>query len=232
MERLIKRYKKGNARGLIFHNEKQLDYLKHKRKIFKELNPSEIKTHNKEWSDGKVSKGFEIYLPTNKYLTEIYYLLYNDKKRIITEEYLKDYNEVSLAYHYMDDGHYHKTTNSYTICLAGFDRRSVNNYVKHLEQNLQLKVSVHSKNNIYIKADSRKRFEEMVIDYIPKCMLYKTSYEAHVKWGELLENQETDNQQPSFTSNSLEGSTTSYRVLSAKTEDSNVTTSALPVNLH
>jgi hypothetical protein len=229
---LNKRYEKGNARGLIFHSEKQLGYLNHKRKVFKELNPSEIKPHNKKWGDGKISKGFELYLPTNKYLTEIHSLLYSNKKRIITERYLKDYNEVSLAYHYMDDGHYHKRTNSYTICLAGFDDKSVNNYVKHLEQNLKLKVSVQSKNNIYIKAESRKKFEQMIINYIPKCMLYKTSYEAHVKWGELLGNQETDNQQPSFASNSFEGSTTSYQVLSDKSEDGNITTSALPVNLH
>ena len=46
-----------------------------------------------------------------------------------------------------------------------------------------------------------------------------------LKQGELLESPEVDNQQPSSSSNTLEGSETSNRVL---IEDSNVATSALP----
>lgn len=53
------------------------------------------------------------------------------------------------------------------------------------------------------------------------------------KQGELLENPTTtivneDNQQPSFSSNVIEGSTTNGRILSNKFEDSNADTSALP----
>lgn len=48
-----------------------------------------------------------------------------------------------------------------------------------------------------------------------------------LKQGELLENPEVDNQQPSIDSNINEGSTTSDRVLPDKAEDSNITTSAL-----
>ena len=47
-----------------------------------------------------------------------------------------------------------------------------------------------------------------------------------IKQGELLEKPEAVNQQPSLNSNVLEGSETSSRVL----RDSNITTSALPVN--
>jgi hypothetical protein len=49
------------------------------------------------------------------------------------------------------------------------------------------------------------------------------------KQGELLENPEKDNQQPSLSSNTFEGSTTNSRVLQTKNEDSNADTSALPV---
>ena len=48
-----------------------------------------------------------------------------------------------------------------------------------------------------------------------------------LKQGELLENLEADNQQPSLNSNVLEGSTTNTRVLPSNVEDSNSDTSAL-----
>lgn len=52
------------------------------------------------------------------------------------------------------------------------------------------------------------------------------------KQGELLETLEVDNQQPSLSSNTFEGSTTNTQVLTDNTEDSNSDTSALPqINL-
>ena len=53
-------------------------------------------------------------------------------------------------------------------------------------------------------------------------------HQAVVKQGELLENPEEDNQQPSIYRNIIEGSTTNSRVLTENAEDSNANTSALP----
>jgi hypothetical protein len=55
------------------------------------------------------------------------------------------------------------------------------------------------------------------------------------KQGELLENptlerQKEDNQQPSLSSNTLEGSTTNSRIQTDNAEDGNADTSALPVS--
>lgn len=58
-----------------------------------------------------------------------------------------------------------------------------------------------------------------------KFLIYKS---VHVKQGELLENPEEDNQQPSLSSNTLEGSTTNSRVQTDNAEDSDANTSALP----
>lgn len=49
-----------------------------------------------------------------------------------------------------------------------------------------------------------------------------------LKQGELLESPEVDNQQPSLSSNTFEGSTTNNRVQIDKAMDSNIDTSALP----
>jgi hypothetical protein len=60
--------------------------------------------------------------------------------------------------------------------------------------------------------------------------IYKESIwsDARLKQGELLETPTNeDNQQPSLSSNTLEGSTTNNRVLTGNAEDSNVDTSAL-----
>lgn len=67
----------------------------------------------------------------------------------------------------------------------------------------------------------QKEFYEQIID------LDITS-QVVVKQGELLENLEVDNQQPSIYRNIIEGSETNNRVLTDSTEDSNVDTSALP----
>lgn len=56
-------------------------------------------------------------------------------------------------------------------------------------------------------------------------------HQAVIKQGELLENPEGDNQQPSIYRNIIEGSTTNSRVLTDNAEDSNTDTSALPDNI-
>lgn len=58
--------------------------------------------------------------------------------------------------------------------------------------------------------------------------LYKKQYQDLLKQGELLETPEVDNQQPSLTSNSFEGSTTNIQFQTGNAEESNDNTSALP----
>ena len=63
---------------------------------------------------------------------------------------------------------------------------------------------------------------------------YNTQYKrklADNKQGELLENPGEDNQQPSLSSNTLEGSTTNSQVLTSNVEDSNGNTSALQLEI-
>ena len=55
---------------------------------------------------------------------------------------------------------------------------------------------------------------------------------AVIKQGELLETPEVDNQQPSLSSNTFEGSTTNSQILSDNTEDGNTDTSALPIKIN
>lgn len=72
--------------------------------------------------------------------------------------------------------------------------------------------------------DDEKKFYENIIDL-------NVTHQAVVKQGELLENPEEDNQQPSIYRNIIEGSTTNSRVLTDNAEDGNTDTSALPDNI-
>lgn len=78
-----------------------------------------------------------------------------------------------------------------------------------------------------------KRMMKHGLMYRYTCTNCKTKFSipAQIKQGELLETPEEDNQQPSLSSNILEGSTTNSRVQTGNAEDSNADTSALPNNL-
>lgn len=73
-----------------------------------------------------------------------------------------------------------------------------------------------------ICTEEQKNFYKEIIDL-------NITHQVVVKQGELLENPEEDNQQPSIYRNIYEGSTTNSRVLTSKVEDSNTDTSALPI---
>ena len=69
------------------------------------------------------------------------------------------------------------------------------------------------------------------VDFYKQIIDLNVTHQAVVKQGELLENPEEDNQQPSIYRNIFEGSTTNSRVLTDNAEDSNTDTSALPDNI-
>ena len=71
--------------------------------------------------------------------------------------------------------------------------------------------------------NEQKEFYEQIIDL-------DITRQVVVKQGELLETPEEDNQQPSVYRNIYVGSETNNRVLTDNAEDSNVDTSALPIN--
>lgn len=72
---------------------------------------------------------------------------------------------------------------------------------------------------------------EEQITFLKEVIDLNITHQAVVKQGELLENPEVDNQQPSVYRNIYEGSTTNERVLPSKVEDSNLDTSALPTKI-
>lgn len=94
-------------------------------------------------------------------------------------------------------------------------------------------------NNFYILKDiydvhhineikSDNNLENLQILTRSEHTLLHNSISGVLKQGELLENPEEDNQQPSLNSNVFEGSTTNSRIQTSNVEDGNANTSALP----
>lgn len=125
------------------------------------------------------------------------------KHRLIVEENYKLFNI-----------NYFNIIEEYAVLKPGI-------HVHHIDQN-------HSNNSINnlipvtMKAHTtiHNRLKILAVDTVLKLT-------GVFKWGELLENLEADNQQPSLDGNIFEGSETNNQVLSENSEDSNIDTSTL-----
>jgi hypothetical protein len=109
------------------------------------------------------------------------------------------------------DPKYFENVNGWIVLKDEYDVHHINE-IKTDNRLENLQILTRSEHTTYHNTKAHERSEK-----------YKAIIGV-LKQGELLETPEVDNQQPSLSSNTLEGSETSSRVLS---EDSNATTSAL-----
>ena len=218
-----------NARFTVGHGEKQTDYIDWKLDFLKQKGiKASIYYHTVK--DVRVKKGFytSAFLKTE---TNPIFNKYDDQykpKKLIDYNFLKKLDSFGLAIWFMDDGSV--TKNSFQISTCGFEIEEIKILQKILLENFNIKTNLVTSKEIYIKAESKYVFINLIQKYIIPSLKYKLiPYANRVlnKQGELLEHPNKDNQQPSLGSNTFEGSETNNRVLSDNTEDSNVDTSTL-----
>jgi len=227
-----------NVSGSIGHGKTQELYSKYKYYILKELCQSEPKLYKNKVADKRNGVFYEmwsIYFRSNSSLNWFYQNLYKEGKKIITKEILKDFNEISLAFLFMDDG-YKASSGGYYIATMCFEKEHIQLLVNRLlEFNIQCSVDKYSR--IYISAKSQQVFNSLIGKYLIPSMMYKLhNFTVLNKQEELLETptlerQKEDNQQPSLESNFFEGSTTNSRIQTSNVEDSNADTSILPIKV-
>jgi len=164
------------ASGSFAHSIKYEKYFDHKYELFKPICSKKIYRTNV--LDDKEHQDAYTYLPCNKYLDNIYDNLYvieqegtHHRSKSITFDILNNYTEVSLAYHFMDDGS--KTTSSYLIYTMAFDYESLQLFSKFLLWKFGLDNIVRKDNSIYIKNNSKDIFSKLVKPYIIESMSYK-----------------------------------------------------------
>ena len=109
-------------------------------------------------------------LNANPAFNELFNNLYYPEKRI-TKEFLKNYSELSLAVHFMDDGC--KLKSGYSIATNCFSNEDLKLFIDFLKSKFNLDCSLHKNNILYIGAKSKDNFTNLIKPYIIDSMLYK-----------------------------------------------------------
>lgn len=160
------------------HGKSQYKYILWKHAIFYNLGSSLTynvrKTPDKR--TGNIYSSYSFYLSSNPTFLSIYYNCYKNKKKVISKELLKDYNELSLAVHIMDDGS--RSGKRIILNTQSFSEQDV----KLLQEHLNLKFGIISKIQfqrklpiLVISSSSLDLINHLISKYIIEEMKYKVS---------------------------------------------------------
>lgn len=155
------------------HCIKQKDYCYAKYKEFVSLG-AKFKYHIRKTEDFRTGikyESYEVTIPANSELDKLYDLCYVNGQRRIPFELFEYFTARSLAYYFMDDGS--KTGNGYMLASMRYKLDELAKFCKFLEDKFELKTNLWKDGKIYIRACSRKRFDEIVTPYIHESMKYK-----------------------------------------------------------
>ena len=120
--------KKGkNARMNFAHSDAQEEYYMHKYNLFKDFGGTSKYYEKEDRRTHKVYKKFTYTSKTHPILTDLHNMFYpNGKTKIIPENIEDIFNDVSLAYLFMDDGSHHKK--GYYLSLCKFELDELNGF--------------------------------------------------------------------------------------------------------
>ena len=175
----IRKQKLGKNPGLLFEQGLiHLEYLNHLYGLFESYCPSVPVTSNRlpHKATGKVHARvtFQTYsLPCFKELHELFYSL---GKKIVPANIGDLLTPLGLAYWICDDGSFHKSRQSVTLCTNSFTLEEVTLLAKTLNDKWDLKCAVHKSRDgfvIYISSKSLSILQNFLKDTMPSMMLYK-----------------------------------------------------------
>lgn len=160
-----------NAYGDFAHSLKQKEYALNKYDILKNIcfPPKEESFIDKR--SNKTYNRIHVRFSASSYLTDIYKMTYKEKKKIISKEILSEFNEISLAYLFMDDGY--KVRDGYAISTNCFDTESLINLKQLFNDKFDIDFSIWKSHIVYIPVRYAKKFKSIVSPYIIDSMLYK-----------------------------------------------------------
>lgn len=155
------------------HGIKQYEYNKWKHEELLSLE-SKFKTYKRKTIDLRTNIFYESNLcrtPANPEFLQLYHNLYHNNKKVITEEFLKNFNELSLAVLYMDDGS--RNANIIKIYTNCFSNKDLEIFTKFLKDKFSLEFKIYKDHSLCLPAKQYQVFEDIVKPYIHKSMLYK-----------------------------------------------------------
>ncbi len=153
---------------VINHSFKQKKYLLHLAKLFERENKIRKNNHANKYTS------FVFNVPVKPYIRHLKNIFYKNKKKEITEENLKDYSIISLAYHFMDDGYLRirpPRKPSAEIATLQFTKEELKKLSKKIKS---LGIDNYiNRNRIYFNVKNTRKLSKLIAPYIPKCMNYK-----------------------------------------------------------
>lgn len=168
-----------NCRLYIVHSQKQEELFMKKVEMLGEfMGAYKLTNLTPDKRTGKVYATYRGNSKAHPAFNKIRDLLYINDTKTITQKFLdKIHSPIALAYWFMDDGAYigNLATNS-------FSEQEVDLLIKWLknEWNINCTKEINKQSTIqyiiHIKANSRKRFEELIFPYIIPSMNYKLKY--------------------------------------------------------
>lgn len=176
-----KRSASNNIRISTTHGEAQLDYLKLKQHMFGEDNFA-IYEGKSGYCDNVVYRGSLVMdvNVSNHVLNDCY----SNGKKIITQSMIDKITPMSLALWYMDDGSIkHRSANdsnnpNIVLSTCGFTKEENEILIDMLQNKFGVEANLRKEKDkywsIYITVKGTKVFLDIIKDYIPACMKYKT----------------------------------------------------------
>lgn len=162
-----------NPSLICMHGIKQKEYCEYKANLLESLG-SKVSCHKRKSIDKRTGLLYEdctFSLPANPELLNLYNSFYPKSKKVLPVDLLTRYTEVSLAFHYMDDGN--KMKNGYALATESFNRESLKIFCDFLFKKFGLIAKIWKNNSIYIVKKSSKKFRSLIEPYFCNSMKYK-----------------------------------------------------------
>jgi len=158
----------------IGHSIKQKEYFKHKTKLLKDFNFLFYKRTYTDKRNNNQYTTLQAYSLVFEELKVYRKLFYIEDKKVITKDILDQFNEISLAYLFMDDGNSQKYNT--TIALCSFDEYSINLFRSFLLEKWQIETTVTKQKSVRIRQKSILKFYNIIKEYIIPSMMYKIKF--------------------------------------------------------
>lgn len=165
-----------NSRLALVHSNKQEELFMKKVEILGEFMGSyKLYEAKPDSRTGNIYKTWRGNSKSHKVFTNIYNELYPNNKKVLTKEYLETiHHPIALAYWFMDDGTYNGVFATHCFSLAEnellctwlVEKWGINCTIQHNLNQFQ----------IYIKSESRLKFEKLIFPYMLPSMYYKLKY--------------------------------------------------------
>ncbi len=178
--------KNSNARYphlTIGHQERQLDYLKLKYQLLKNLTSCEIKLSPDSHNDGYDRQRFYYFRTKNfPWLLNYRKVMHtNGNKLNVPPELIKRLNPLGMAVWFMDDGRYDGKWRA-DIATYNFDKESLRNVIEYFARKYEIywepypRILRNGEKVFGItvnKSRGSRKFFEMIASFVPNCMQYK-----------------------------------------------------------